>query len=462
MNTLKIVELKQLLRDNKIRPLTGNKADLIQRVLDNNIHVDPALYKSKYQIRPRKSKKMIPYDYDNMTVIMLKKLLKSYMLKMTGRKHELLERIKAHVSKQDDEDFKPVPKSTMLEPTLEELEAIELPPYTPTKLLLPKEKKVPDKVADDAIINIETTINTLSDIGKNVPESLRKFNANNVVSNIAYLYVYDKYNKKSIIISKYNLTRGTRVVYFDKHIGINIYIPDYRSIEFKNGIFMNQYGDINDLDEFVENLSNYIHKYNEDAICIPFNFHKLNTKIHHANLLIYRPREHILEWFEPHGIFKKLDNKLYNYLQKGLIRLINLPKFKALIGTSQLVETHILVNESKYGTKALQYGSESGPTCMVWCVLIMEFIFLNPTLSTPEIIRDIFDLTQGIEQRIRINNMMKGYIIEIENNLTQYLAEFDIKKSVGNVKYTRNVNKHLQKIFMGVLIPRKSPIQLLK
>lgn len=454
---LKIIDLKNILRTNRIKPLTGNKADLIQRIVDNNIIINPNDYPDRIKSsKGRKPKKMIPYDYDNMTVLMLKKLLKSYMLKMTGKKQDLINRIKAHVSKQDDEDFNPLPKSSV-EPTLEELEAIELPKYIPTKLLLPKEKKVPDKVADEAVVDIETIISRFSDIGKNVTNSLTDFYPNNVISDIAFLYVCNKYNKKSIIITtfssglkktKYSSGSASRSF---TYIGMDVNIPDIRSIEYKNGIFMNVFGNEIDLDEFVEKLSNVIQKYNEDAICIPFTFHKRSGNIDHANLLIYRPREKILEWFEPHGQINKMKDKIYTYLQKGLIRLINLPIFKELIGSSHLVETHILVNESKYGTKALQ-GKNGGPTCALWCILISEMVFLNPQLSTPEIIRDMFDLTQG--QRESINNIMKGYILEIEKELTKYLDEFNMKSTVGQVRYTRTRNTILQDILENILIPR--------
>lgn len=445
---LKIIDLKNILRTNRIKPLTGNKADLIQRIVDNNIIINPNDYPDRIKSsKGRKPKKMIPYDYDNMTVLMLKKLLKSYMLKMTGKKQDLINRIKSHVSKQDDEDFNPLPKSSV-EPTLEELEAFELPKYIPTNLLLPKEKKVPDKVADEAVVDIETIINRFSDIGKNVTNPLTNFYPSNVISDIAFLYVCNKYNKKSIIISTY--TSGFKSRFF-RCIGMDVTIPDIRSKEYKNGIFMSPFGHEINLDEFVEKLSNVIHQYKEEAICIPFHFHKRSANIDHANLLIYRPREKILEWFEPHGHFKKMDDKLYIYLQKGLIRLINLPIFKELIGSSRLVETHILVNESKYGTKALQ-GQNGGPTCALWCILISEMVFLNPQLSTPEIVRDMFDLTQG--ERERINNIMKGYIIEIEKELTKYLDEFNIKSTVGKVRYTRNINPILKDILDNILIPR--------
>jgi len=451
LSILKLVDLKKILRENN-KKLSGNKQDLIQRIITNNIPVNINDYNPSNR-RGRKIKQMKDYDYDNMTVVMLKKLLKGYMLKLTGRKQELIARIKSHVSKQDeDEDFK-LKIIQDEDPTLEELESFELPKYVPTNLLLPKKKEVRNVVADKAIKNIETTVNSLIDIGRDVNEPLTQFMASSFISDIAYLNIYKKYNKKSIVITKNVFGNRATVT-----LGIDVYIPDMKSKEFKNGIFYNMFGTRLDEVLLAKFISTYINDYNEDAIVMPFNFRKRAGNIAHANLLIYRPREKILEWFEPHGKrFSGTELKeaiaIQTYLKKGLLNLIDSTSFRSFVGKFRnptdkisLVETQILVNDNRYGEIGLQ-GKNAGGTCMVWCVLIAELVFLNPTKTTSQIVTDMFDITQGIDQRERINNIMKGYIVETEKDVTNYLEKkFKIKTNFGDIKYNITSKKEKENI----------------
>jgi len=453
LNKFKVVDLKAILKKNGFK-MTGNKPDLIQRILDVGIFMkayDDDI-KVDYTGRIGKSRVMVDYDYDNMTIPMLKKLLKGYMLKLTGRKKDLIDRIKAHVSKKDDDDEDWNPKVIRgKDPTLEELEAYELPEYVPTNLLLPKKKEVSDKVADESVDDIGITLNKFMDIGRNIDVPLTEFKPSNIISNIAYLNLYNKYNKKSIILTKYySILDG---------LGIMIRIPKKNSKEFKSGILFDNNNNPLDIEMLIHDMASYITKYNEDSIVIPFVF--IHTEGGHANLLVYRPREKILEWFEPHNTFK--DMEISNYIKTGLLNIINSSIFKRLLGHVILIDSHVLVGDDKYGTitprniPKLQ-GSSTGGTCMVWCVLIAELVFLNPQLTTTEIIRDIFGVALNLEKRTTINNIMKGYIVEIEKDVTKYLDEFLKKSDYNNIKYgTRRDNvrdRFLENLFYKVLIPK--------
>jgi hypothetical protein len=449
LNKLKVVDLKAVLRKHAFS-LRGNKPDLIQRIIDVGLFKEA--YKDnnavEYRGRTGKSRVMVDYDYDSMTIPMLKTLLKGYMLKLTGRKKDLIERIKAHVSKQDDDDKDFKPKVIRgKDPTLEELEAYELPEYVPTNLLLPKKKEVSNKVADIAVDDIGIILNKFIDIGKNIDEPLTKFKGNNFISNIAYLNIYNKYNKKSIIVTN------------DSTLGIHIRIPKQTSKDFKSGILFDRNSNPLDIEKIVNDIAYYITQYNEDAIVIPFTF--THTTGAHANLLVYRPREQILEWFEPQNTYQ--DVKKSNYIKIGLTNLINSSIFKRLLGDVRLIDSHVLVGDDKYGTitpykKPRLQGSSTGGTCLVWCVLIAELVFLNPQLTTLEIIRDIFGVALNLEKRTTINNIMKGYIVEIEKDVTKYLDEFLKKSDYRNIKYgTRRNNvrdKFLSNLFYKELIPK--------
>lgn len=87
LKKLKIVDLKQILRDNGLR-VGGTKPDLIARILENNI-----IYENDIKITPVYIQKGMT---TNQTVPQLKALLKSYGLKVSGKKAELIERLNAY------------------------------------------------------------------------------------------------------------------------------------------------------------------------------------------------------------------------------------------------------------------------------------------------------------------------------------------------------------------------------
>jgi hypothetical protein len=87
LKKLKVIVLKQILRDNGLR-VGGNKPELIERILNNNI-----IYENDIKISPVYIQKGMTAKQ---TVPELKALLKSYGLKLSGRKAELIERLNLH------------------------------------------------------------------------------------------------------------------------------------------------------------------------------------------------------------------------------------------------------------------------------------------------------------------------------------------------------------------------------
>jgi len=87
LKKLKVVELKQILKDNGLR-VGGTKSELISRILENN-----SLYENDIKISPVYIQKGMT---TKQTVPQLKALLKSYGLKVSGRKADLIERLNAY------------------------------------------------------------------------------------------------------------------------------------------------------------------------------------------------------------------------------------------------------------------------------------------------------------------------------------------------------------------------------
>jgi 3-dehydroquinate synthetase len=76
LTKFKVVDLKAVLKKYGFK-MTGNKLDLIQRIQDlmllKKAYDDDMIF--DYTGRIGKSRVRVDYDYDNMTVVLLKKLL---------------------------------------------------------------------------------------------------------------------------------------------------------------------------------------------------------------------------------------------------------------------------------------------------------------------------------------------------------------------------------------------------
>lgn len=467
ISKLTIVQLKNVLRANNIKPLTGNKAVLVQRVIDhvnvyeNHIKVTPDTIVRK-KMKPRNEKDMTLYEnmtvamlkdilknrgisstgtkgilinrlkthditpdefkkssrssrknvindtsYENMTVVMLKEILKTYKLKQSGKKAELINRIISY----ENSNITTIPTQTIIhskQPTIKREPKImdEPMPIKPFEdvmdIILPKViKNIPQDMTP-ILDNLYNQIDELQQLGLQYPDF--KFKADNTITSVAFLSVLEKYKNPALIVDiAYKGTHTSLLPLNEMRSGFTVVIPP----KYKGNDFKIDYKTLGTQLQHYKNL---------DVICIPFNFVSKQFGPH-ANMLIYRPKLHIVEQFEPNGSYFG-DNGITEYIQRCMINLFENQLTKYIgnikyIGISTVCPTY---------TGLQRLSNDSG--CAIWSVLIADFALSNPNMLLSTMIPKILDIAKNNSKYVR--NIINGYILMTEKMMSE-LLQYDIK-----------------------------------
>jgi hypothetical protein len=168
-------------------------------------------------------------------------------------------------------------------------------------------------------------------------------------------------------------------------------------------------------------------KRGDKMIAMPLNMDFGNTNMGHVNLLIYRPYENTIERFEPYGELPNAKaDKTFNQVLKRMFEIEMKPYLKEL--TPKFISPDQLCPNIKgFQTLEEQLGlleQEGGGFCGMWSLFILELIFLNPTLSTKEIIQEALTLAKSKPQYLR--NVIRGYVLKIEKMLDSYVKKIGI------------------------------------
>ena len=167
-------------------------------------------------------------------------------------------------------------------------------------------------------------------------------------------------------------------------------------------------------------------------IAIPFNFKTAGTNnipSGHSNMLIYRPDEKTIERFEPHGQGFKLGKDNQNDIINEVLKIMFEKKMKPYL--KKYTPKYIPPNEIcpyKKGFQALEnevtkLENEGGGYCNLWSVFFLELIFLNPNLSTGEVLKKALDITNQDPQYIK--NLIRGYVKKTEKVVDTYIKRID-------------------------------------
>tara|TARA_R110002167_G_scaffold365806_1_gene591484 strand:+ start:182 stop:1669 length:1488 start_codon:yes stop_codon:yes gene_type:complete len=164
-------------------------------------------------------------------------------------------------------------------------------------------------------------------------------------------------------------------------------------------------------------------KRNISVICIYLLLAFGDSTVGHANLLIYRPFERVVERFDPHGkafansikqdasVNKQLKhifaNELIQYTN-GIVRYYPPSEICPYNKGFQSLETSI---------KGLDI--EGGGFCVMWSFFMLEMVLNNPTKSTKEIIEKIMEITKQDPQFLK--NTIRGYVVGIEQSISKLL-----------------------------------------
>lgn len=245
--------------------------------------------------------------------------------------------------------------------------------------------------------NIEDTLDKLSKIGKE--KGGINYRGYVKIAEVAYVAIINKFKRKCI------------PSYFSDRRHINLTINSNK----KNTPILN---DMYIFTNFGESIKDCIDR-NVSIICIYLGLIFEGESSGHANLLIYRPFERIIERFEPHGKrylnnlkadlsinkqLKELFEVKLNYYTNGKVTYFP-PKeicpykkgFQSLEG--QIKGLHI----------------EGGGFCAMWSLFIMEMILNNPTKPTKQIIEKVMEITNKDPQFLK--DTIRGYVVGIERLL---------------------------------------------
>ena len=269
-----------------------------------------------------------------------------------------------------------------------------------------------------------------------------------VAVNLFYLYLLNKYKSKCLVFHNYD--------------------PNYSTL----GLELNVSNDIiNEADKLIfREISRIIVnciKRGEKTIIIPLSL-KLGRGGGHANVLIYRKNDNVIEHFEPHGReligFKdNVDLKLTAFISElnKILLEEHLPTiiFKAANDVCPYIQG-LQVIESAITDTILDNGeTESSGYCSAWTMFFTELALKNPTISSDKLLDLIYNLIKKKKRAgpLYLRNVIRGYVLFISEKIEEYFSILyknkinveDINKNLQNKDYTshmeyrRKINKFL-------------------
>lgn len=189
---------------------------------------------------------------------------------------------------------------------------------------------------------------------------------------------------------------------------------------------------INEIDEIAFNIKNCIDR-GEKIICIPLAITHRGEFGQHVNMLIYRPYQKTIERFEPQWIPPHMSTFQYfvnnNKVDKVIKELfeihmrIHLDKF-----TPKYISPEFICPVDYKGFQTIEesFFTEENKTigfCGMWSLFVMEMMFLNPDMSTSEVMDTSIKFTRS--NPIYLKNIIRGYVVELEKLLNAYIKEID-------------------------------------
>jgi len=173
-------------------------------------------------------------------------------------------------------------------------------------------------------------------------------------------------------------------------------------------------------------------------IAIPFNFYIVGVGSH-SNMLIYRPDKKTIERFEPHGkIFLHNLNKSDDFINSVLKTMFE-KKMKPYL--KKYTPKYIPANEVCPMSKGFQslenelktMEKEGGGFCNLWSLFFLELMFLNPTLSTQEVLKKALVITKLEPQYIK--NLIRGYVKKTEKVIDKFMKRIKDTNGFNYIDY---------------------------
>ena len=262
------------------------------------------------------------------------------------------------------------------------------------------------KNIEPVVNNIQNKLEELKAVGE--AKGAVSYSSATVIRDLAFVNLIEKYGAKCII-SDINKIRGNPV------LDVSLIVQNREDWFFSNNVIKNLGKKIKDcVDRGVK------------IIAIPLSLKfglEFGKGLGHANMLIYRPFKRLVERFEPHGKYYRSfrDDDIFNEHLKELFEV----RLSRVLGRIRYRKPRNIC-PSRKGFQSLEnqiqgMSIEGGGFCSMWSLFFMEMIFLNPDLSTTEIMEDVFKITK--KDPAYLKSVIRGYVVEIEDTLDKLLKK---------------------------------------
>lgn len=194
------------------------------------------------------------------------------------------------------------------------------------------------------------------------------------------------------------------------------------------------------INEFIEQIVSCINN-NQKSFVIPIGF-KLkikNTKINHANLLIYRKENNTIEHYDPNGETPLL-MKYSEPLLEDIFKLINTThnmniKYISITNVCYTKEGLQRVEEKIMDTLPTDVLNKEGSGfCKIWVMFFAELCLLNPNISNNEVLTRIYDEIKEPTNSLYIRNIIRGYLSLLNSRINELF------KLIPSLKYLGSLN----------------------
>jgi len=257
---------------------------------------------------------------------------------------------------------------------------------------------------------------------------IRQWSGYDIIDTLFYLYLFNKYKNNCLIkhpgITS-NIALGLELRITEKVANRKIYKEHLLSVS--------------------KQLSECIGR-NLNSIVIPL-YLKGSTGGGHANVLIYRKKDHTIEHFEPHGAYYALStnnqiNKLIDMRLNEFIHILNTHLKKINKHPVKLIPSND-VCPYIHGLQALEEKSsqqklplEGGGYCAAWSMFFTELALKNPTIPSNELLNIIYNKLdkEPEKQSNYLRQVIIGYVNLIHNKIEKYFHFITGKKgSIDNI-----------------------------
>lgn len=308
-------------------------------------------------------------------------------------------------------------------------------PELPQQVLIPEPPIIPKNIEN----KLDKIKNLMRDVEKEGKRGAVVYDASSFLQIVVYIGLLIKYDRKCVILDEdlRKLTIGTSA-----------------RAEVSKKTLSKAETIANDLLDCIER--------GEKLIAIPLRLEGGTgwKSSGHANMLIYRPYLKTIERFEPHGQRtgtrdSEKDNEGWNSILKQLFEVKMKPYLKEF--TPKFITPNEICPVIK-GFQSLEgmikgLTKEDGGFCGMWSAFALELMFLNPELTTKEILEIAFDIVkdgrkEDKEQGQYLKDVIRGYVLQSEKIINDFINSIDNKQTF---KYDKN-NKPSKELIKNGLI----------